>query len=71
MPGPGPVELLVIAAIAAMFALPIVLVVALLRRRDARPPRPDPALDALRTRFADGDIDEAEYERLRRTLQRG
>ncbi len=33
------------------------------------PPR-DPAIDALRTRLANGDIDEAEFERLRTVLQR-
>jgi len=32
------------------------------------PPR-DPALDALRTRLATGEIDEAEFERLRSVLQ--
>ena len=30
----------------------------------------DPALDALRTRFANGDIDEIEFESLRSVLQR-
>jgi Predicted membrane protein (DUF2078). len=33
------------------------------------PPR-DPALDALRTRLAQGEIDEAEFQRLRSILQR-
>ena len=32
------------------------------------PPR-DPALDVLRTRFANGEIDEAELQRLRGVLQ--
>jgi uncharacterized membrane protein len=32
--------------------------------------RPDPGLDALRIRFANGEIDEIEYERLRVFLQR-
>jgi uncharacterized membrane protein len=31
----------------------------------------DPALDALRMRFARGEIDEAEYRRLRSDLDRG
>ena len=30
----------------------------------------DPAIDALRTRYARGDIDDAEFERLRSVLQR-
>ena len=34
----------------------------------ASPPR-DPAMDALRTRLATGEIDEAEFERLRSVLQ--
>ena len=33
--------------------------------------RRDPAVDALRTRLAKGEIDDVEYERLRTTLQRG
>ena len=33
------------------------------------PPR-DPAMDALRTRLANGDIDEAEFERLRAFFER-
>jgi uncharacterized membrane protein len=32
--------------------------------------RRDPALDALRVRLANGEIDEAEYERLRAALTR-
>jgi uncharacterized membrane protein len=32
------------------------------------PPR-DPAMDAVRTRLATGEIDEAEFDRLRSTLQ--
>lgn len=33
-------------------------------------PQRDPALDALRTRLATGEIDEAEFDRLRSVLQR-
>ena len=70
MPSVGLVELLVIIAI---FALPILLIVAIARRGRpsvvAAPPVRDPALDALRTRLAAGEIDEAEYQRLRTTLQ--
>jgi len=73
MPSAGPVELIIILAIIAIFVVPIVLIVAFARRGRpsvvvAPPPR-DPALDALRTRLASGEIDEAEYQRLRATLQ--
>jgi uncharacterized membrane protein len=73
MPSPGPLELIIILAIIAIFVVPIVLIVAFARR--SRPsvvvttPARDPALDALRTRLASGEIDEAEYQRLRATLQ--
>ena len=73
MPSPGPLELIIILAIIAIFVVPIVLIVAFARRGRpgvvvTAPPR-DPALDALRTRLASGEIDEAEYQRLRATLQ--
>jgi uncharacterized membrane protein len=73
MPTPGLVELVVIAVILAMFVVPTLLVITLLRRRPDPPvaPNRDPAMDRLRDRFASGDIDEAEYERLRSVLQRG
>jgi uncharacterized membrane protein len=73
MPSPGPLELIIILAIIAIFVVPVVLIVAFARR--ARPsfvvasPGRDPALDVLRTRLAAGEIDEAEYQRLRATLQ--
>ena len=67
-----PVGIGEIVAMLAVWALWIGIVVligrgilSLVRRRE------DPAMDALRTRFANGDIDEAEYLRLRSTLQRG
>ena len=70
MPSVGPLELIIIIAI---FVVPILLIVAFARL--GRPnvfvstPTRDPALDALRTRLAAGEIDEAEYLRLRATLQ--
>ncbi len=73
MPSPGPSELIIILAIIAIFVVPIVLIVAFVRR--GRPsvvvasPERDPALDVLRTRLASGEIDEAEYQHLRATLQ--
>jgi uncharacterized membrane protein len=73
MPSPGPLELIIILAIIAIFVIPIVLIVAFARRGRpsvvAAAPMRDPALDALRTRLAAGEIDEAEYQRLRATLQ--
>jgi uncharacterized membrane protein len=72
MPSPGLVELLAILAIIAIFVVPIVLIVAIARRGRpsvvSMPPR-DPALDALRSRLAAGEIDETEYQRLRAVLQ--
>ena len=69
MPSPGPLELLIIVVIGLMVVAPIILVARLVLTRSQ--PRPDPALDVLRTRFANGEIDEVEYERLRSALQRG
>jgi uncharacterized membrane protein len=79
MPDIGIPEILAIVAEAALLiALPVavILLVARLWDRSRRPssgatamPR-DPAIDAIRTRFAKGDIDQAEYERLRSVLQR-
>jgi len=73
MPSAGPVELIIILTIIAIFVVPIVLIVAFARRGRpsvvVAPPARDPALDALRTRLASGEIDEAEYQRLRATLQ--
>ena len=60
-------ELLTTALVWAVFLVPIVLIGRLVIRGLRRP---DPAMDTLRTRFANGDIDAAEYERLRTTLQR-
>ena len=48
--------------------------VILVARAVTRGPKPaasrDPAIEALRTRYARGDIDDAEFERLRSVLQR-
>ncbi len=68
MPTPGLAEFLFIAVQILVYIVVIVLIGRLIVRALRRP---DPALDALRTRFASGDIDEAEYERLRSVLQRG
>jgi uncharacterized membrane protein len=72
MPSAGLLELLVALAIVAIYAIPILLVILIVQRyrskaRAADPAR-DPALDALRSRLASGDIDEAEYQRLRTVL---
>jgi len=80
MPSVGPVDVLVTVAIAlicigvfVLLAYALVVLAARVLHRvppAAVPPR-DPALDDLRSRFARGDIDEAEYTRLRSVLQRG
>ena len=83
MPNIGIAEILVIVALSALLiVLPVavLLLVARLWGQSRRPsagglprsgPAPrDPAIDAIRTRFAKGDIDQAEYERLRSVLQR-
>ena len=76
MPGVGALELLSVLAIAAIFlAVPIALLVMIWRRvcttTSAALPARDPALDALRSRLATGEIDEAEYLRLHSVLRRG
>jgi uncharacterized membrane protein len=70
MPTPGPAELLIILVIALMFVGVAVLLIRGIRGPQVVSQR-DPALDALRTRLAAGEIDEAEFERLRSVLQRG
>jgi uncharacterized membrane protein len=67
MPSIGPTELVIIFVILAMF----VVIPYLLIKGIVRASRPDTAMDALRTRLATGEIDQAEYERLRSILQRG
>jgi uncharacterized membrane protein len=74
MPGVGVLELLAILAIAAIWlAIPIALIVLIRRRASAtaRTAAVDPALDALRSRLATGEIDEAEYLRLHSVLRGG
>jgi uncharacterized membrane protein len=62
--------LVLLVAIALLFYVLIVVVARTMHRfmPAATPPR-DPALDALRTRLANGEIDELEYQRLRSILQ--
>jgi uncharacterized membrane protein len=55
----------------AGYAMIVLLARILHRFMPATTPPRDPALDALRTRLATGEIDEAEYQRLRAVLQRG
>jgi uncharacterized membrane protein len=78
MPNVGPVEILVttVAFIAVMLAIVLVCYAVIVsvarvlhRTMPATTPPRDPALDALRTRLANGEIDEAEFQRLRSILQ--
>jgi uncharacterized membrane protein len=59
---------MIIAAIAAIFVIPVVIVVNILRS-NARAADRDPAVDLLRQRLAKGEIDETEFQRLRSALQ--
>ena len=65
MPSVGPLEFLIIGLI-VLILVGIVVAVFLLIRRAV--PTPDVAMDALRARLARGEIDEAEYRRLRSVL---
>jgi putative membrane protein len=78
MPSVGPLEILVVIAIAAFWLAIIGLLayaaVTLGRRRRATagpvgPDLEDPAMADLRARFARGEIDEAEYQNRRAILQ--
>ena len=68
MPNIGLVEIMIVIAILGVFVLLGYVVIVVLARGLHRtlpattPPR-DPALDDLRTRFARGEIGEAEYRR--------
>jgi len=68
MPAPGIVELVIIAL---GVIIPVALIVAIGRLILAPFRREDPAVQVLKDRFASGEIDEAEYLRLRSVLQRG
>ena len=71
MPTVGLADVLVTAATTLVWIVIVVaLVVGSWRLVVGVVRRPDPAMDALRRRFAEGDIDEAEFERLRSVLQR-
>lgn len=72
MPTVGPAEVL-LTGLPTLFwiVLVVALVVGIGRLVVRRVRREDPAMDALRSRYARGEIDDAEYERLRTTLQRG
>jgi uncharacterized membrane protein len=62
-------ELVIVFTIMAIFvALAYVLIAGLARAFHGGTPTRDPALDALRTRLASGEIDESEYRRLRSVL---
>jgi len=76
MPDTGPI-------LAALYSVAVLIVLVLLiyailvfvarmlaRVLPATTPQSDPGLDALRIRFANGEIDEIEYDRLRVFLQR-
>jgi uncharacterized membrane protein len=61
------------SALAWLLTLTLVVAAAILVTRSLLPrphdrPPPDAALDVLRTRFASGEIDQAEYVRRRATL---
>jgi uncharacterized membrane protein len=63
--------LVALVLIALLFYVLIVVIARTLHRfMPATTPPRDPALDALRTRLAQGEIDELEYQRLRSILQR-
>ncbi len=57
--------------VAASWIIPIALIVVIARLIVGVLRRPDPAMQTLQTRLASGEIDEAEYLRLRSVLQRG
>ena len=74
MPNIGVPELDFIVLMFLMFVVvPASLILLLVRSNRRESPEPetrDPAMEALRTRLATGQIDETEYERLRSIMQR-
>jgi len=74
MPTPGLFEyVFVLGGIVLFVILAYALIVGVARGMHrvmpaTTPPR-DPAMDALRTRLANGEIDDAEFQRLRSVLQ--
>lgn len=74
MPNIGVPELAFVALMFLMFVVvPATLILLLVRSNRRGSPEAetrDPAMDTLRTRFASGEIDETEYERLRSIMQR-
>jgi uncharacterized membrane protein len=80
MPGVGPIELILSLAIAVIwlavlgllgYALIVLARKFLHRSNSAKTPPRDPAVEAARVRFARGEIDEYEYERLRSVIRSG
>jgi putative membrane protein len=79
MPNVGLTEVFLVLVVVAVWiailvavGLAAAVVVRLLRGGPGPGPQAaDPALEALRTRFARGEIDEAEYRRLRAVLLEG
>ena len=59
----------VLVIVLLLYALIVLIARTLHRFMPATTPPRDPALDALRTRLAQGEIDEAEFQRLRSILQ--
>lgn len=58
-----------LAAFVGFLAIIIATSMFIWRRVHSGPPASDPAFDALRTRLAKGEIDDAEFQRLRSVLQ--
>jgi uncharacterized membrane protein len=57
------------AIVLLVYAMIVLVARTLHRFMPATTPPRDPAMDALRTRLANGEIDEAEFQRLRSILQ--
>jgi uncharacterized membrane protein len=59
----------ILAIVLVCYAVIVVVARALHRSMPATTPPRDPAMDAFRTRLANGEIDETEFQRLRSVLQ--